>query len=72
MGRRGCSDYSNLDLDLKSRYITTEELMNALAASLVSGDRSQSIASKSFLERAPWYVVCIQLLFGTRFSSPPK
>ena len=53
MGRRGCADFSNLDIDLKARYITTEELIYALGKNLLSHG-SQSVASEQFLKYAPW------------------
>lgn len=54
MGRRGCPDCSTLDLDLKARHVSTEELMYSLGANLMSSG-PQSVASEHFLTFAPWY-----------------
>lgn len=54
MGRRGCSDCSSFDLDLKARFISTEELLYSLGSNLLS-DGSQSVASKHLLTCAPWW-----------------
>ena len=54
MERRGCSDRSKLDLDMKARHVSTEELMHTLGAKLISNTGFQTVASKSFLEFAPW------------------
>ncbi|KAL7487630.1 hypothetical protein ACHAW6_013214 [Cyclotella cf. meneghiniana] len=54
MGRRGCPDCSTLDLDLKARHVSTEELMYALGANLMSSG-PQSVASEHFLTFAPWW-----------------
>ncbi|KAL3787638.1 hypothetical protein HJC23_011786 [Cyclotella cryptica] len=62
MGRRGCPDCSTLDLDLKARHVSTEEIMYALGANLVSNG-SQSVASEHFLT---WDKSCdIGLVLGT-------
>ncbi|KAL7473004.1 hypothetical protein ACHAXS_013390 [Conticribra weissflogii] len=61
MGKRGCptNDYSTLDVDLKSRHVSIEEIMHALGINLISpeggGHRFKTIASESFLTRAPWW-----------------
>lgn len=56
MGRRGCPDCSKLDLDLKARHISTEELMYILKFDLAPNNEfQQSVASESFLEYAPWW-----------------
>jgi hypothetical protein len=54
MGRRGCPERSHLDLDLKARHLSTEELMHALGAHM-QPNGIQSLASKPFLEYAPWW-----------------
>ena len=61
MGKRGCptNDYSTLDLDLKARHVSTEELSQALGVNLISlergGNRFKSIGPESFLTCAPWW-----------------
>jgi len=51
LGRRGCltRDVSALDLDLKARHVTTEELLHAL------GTRLYSSISESTVSCAPWW-----------------
>lgn len=51
LGRRGCltRDVSSLDLDLKARHVTTEELLHAL------GTRLYSSSSESIVSCAPWW-----------------
>ena len=51
LGRRGCltRDVSALDLDLKARHVTTEELLHAL------GTRLYSSSSESVVSCAPWW-----------------
>jgi len=51
LGRRGCltRDVSALDLDLKARHVTTEELLHAL------GTRLYSSSSESTVSCAPWW-----------------
>jgi SNF2 family DNA or RNA helicase len=65
MGKRGCSttDYSTLDMDLKARYITTEELMYALNIKM-------PVALESYKLKCPpwWDRSCdLGLLLGTFF-----
>eukprot|EP00571_Detonula_confervacea_P013933 CAMPEP_0172304572 /NCGR_PEP_ID=MMETSP1058-20130122/5968_1 /TAXON_ID=83371 /ORGANISM="Detonula confervacea, Strain CCMP 353" /LENGTH=2415 /DNA_ID=CAMNT_0013015859 /DNA_START=210 /DNA_END=7457 /DNA_ORIENTATION=+ len=65
MGKRGCltNDYSTLDLDLKARFITTEELMYALSIKM-------SVALESYKLTCPpwWDRSCdLGLLMGTFF-----
>ena len=65
MGKRGCltNDYSTLDMDLKARYITTEELMYALSIKM-------SVALESYKLTCPpwWDRSCdVGLLMGTFF-----
>ena len=65
MGKRGCltNDYSTLDMDLKARYITTEELMYALSIKM-------SVALESYKLTCPpwWDRSCdLGLLMGTFF-----
>jgi hypothetical protein len=54
MGRRGCPERSCLDLDLKARHVSTEELMYALGTNMQSNG-IQSLAPEPFLEYAPWW-----------------
>ena len=51
LGRRGCltRDVSTLDLDLKARHVTTEELLHAL------GSRLTSSSPESVVSCAPWW-----------------
>lgn len=63
MGKRGCltNDYSSLDMDLKARYISTEELMYALSIKM-------SVALESHKRPCPpwWDRSCdLGLLMGT-------
>jgi len=75
MGKRGCptNDYSTLDVDLKARHVSIEEIMHALGINLISpesgGHRFKTIASESFLTRAPWWdrSCDLGLLVGTFF-----
>ena len=51
LGRRGCltRDVTALDLDLKARHVTTEELLQAL------GTRLYSSSCESTVQCAPWW-----------------
>jgi len=65
MGKRGCltSDYSIMDMDLKARYITTEELIYALSIKM-------PVALESYKLNCPpwWDRNCdLGLLLGTFF-----
>lgn len=65
MGQRGCltRDYSTLDMDLKARYVTTEELMYALSIKL-------SVSLESYRHTCPpwWDRSCdLGLVLGTFF-----
>lgn len=65
MGQRGCltNDYSTLDVDLKARYVTTEELMYALSTKMSS-------SLESYKQTCPpwWDRSCdLGLLIGTFF-----
>lgn len=55
MRRRGCptNDYSTLDMDLKARHVSIEELILALGVKFTPFE-SKSLASESFLTCAPW------------------
>jgi SNF2 family DNA or RNA helicase len=65
MGKRGCltNNFSTLDMDLKARYITTEELMYALSINM-------NVALESYkLSCPPWWdrSCDLGLLIGTFF-----
>jgi len=66
MGQRGCltDDYSTLDMDLKARYITMEELMYALSDKL-----SVSLESSYHPKCPPWWdrSCDLGLVIGTFF-----
>jgi hypothetical protein len=65
MGKRGCptDDYSTLDLDLKARFLTTEEIMYALSTKMSVALESYKIACPPWWDRS-----CdLGLLIGTFF-----
>jgi SNF2 family DNA or RNA helicase len=65
MGKRGCltNDYSTLDMDLKARFITTEELMYALSINMNVALESYKLSSPPWWDRS-----CdLGLLIGTFF-----
>lgn len=75
MGKRGyyssSNDYSSLDLDLKARHVSTEELSHALGIKLLSSNagnnRFKTFASVSLQTCAPWWdrSCDLGLLIGT-------
>jgi len=54
LGKRGCSikDLSTLDIDLKSRHVSTEELSHALGMGL---SNQHSLKSSAISSLAPWW-----------------
>jgi len=65
MGQRGCptNDYSTLDMDLKARYVTTEELMYALSVKMSVALESSKLPCPPWWDRS-----CdVGLLMGTFF-----
>jgi len=65
MGKRGCltNDYSTLDVDLKARYASTEELMFALSTKMSTSLESYKLSCPPWWDRS-----CdLGLLIGTFF-----